>query len=104
MFWIEINECFQKGGHFTKRCFVSSPVTHVGFHQGLGCVAAKDVVFNQFIHHLPVFVGKVFLSKISEKDIFFLPVVGTIGVYPNKINSRIYKVGINRFCLLNTLQ
>jgi hypothetical protein len=27
----------------------------------------------------------------GSKDIFFLPVVGTIGVYTNEINGRIYK-------------
>jgi len=27
----------------------------------------------------------------GNKNIFFLPVVGTIGVYTNEINGRIYK-------------
>ena len=50
MFRVELNERFKARHYFIERCLVTFPVTYVSFYQGFCCAAAKDVVFNQFIH------------------------------------------------------
>lgn len=57
MFWVERHERFQEAYHVTQCILFPFPVSFVEFNKGFGGVAAKDVVFNEFVHHLSVFAG-----------------------------------------------
>ena len=87
--WVEFGQGLEAVDDVGERPGVAGNVTRFGLDQPGRGLTAEDVFGHQFVHQLPVLIGKRLCRQVTEEDILFLAVVETVGVGADEVNRRV---------------